>query len=139
MVSTRRAEKARQSTEEGSLPVASGDEYEERTPEPTKTRGTKRVRATKTTAKSKQQPQEKRRKQAKLSMLPEMPVDILYDVRRFLLHYFLVDAKTFPDIFSRPPKGSNAHLLDGQDSQSVPHRQVVATCLAGFIQDTPGG
>jgi len=50
-------------------------------------------------------------------MLPEMPVDILYEVHGSLLHYVLVDAITPPDIFSRPPKGSNAHLLDGEGLQ----------------------
>lgn len=78
MVSTRQAGRTRKSAEKSSPPADSGDEYEERTPEPNKTRGTKRVRTAKTTAKGKQQ--EKRRKKAKLSMLPEMPIDILYEV-----------------------------------------------------------
>lgn len=115
MVSTRRAESARKSAEDSSPPVDSGDEYEERTPEPNKTRGTKRARSTKTTVKGKQQG--KRPKKAKLSMLPEMPVDILYEVRGSLLHHGIINAKTFPDILSRPPKGSNAHFLDGESSQ----------------------
>ena len=79
MVSTRQAAKTRESAEEGSPPADGGDEYEEHAPEPNKTGGTKRARTAKTTVKGRQQ--EKRRKKAKLSMLPEMPVDILYEVR----------------------------------------------------------
>ena len=81
MVSTRQARKTRKSAEEGFPPADSGDEYEEPTPEPDKTRGTKRTRTGTTIVKGKQQ--EKRRKKAMLSMLPEMPVDILYEVRGF--------------------------------------------------------
>lgn len=97
MVSTRQAGKTRKSAEESSPPADSGEEYEERTPEPNKTRGTKRARTAKTAVKGKQQ--EKRRKKAKLSMLPGMPVDILYEVRGNLLHYVLVDATTPPRYF----------------------------------------
>ena len=75
------ARKMRKPSEGASSPADSGDEYEERTPEPSKTRGIKRVRTSKTAAKGKQQA--KRRKTAKLSMLPDMPIDILYEVRGF--------------------------------------------------------
>lgn len=78
MVSTRQARKTRKLSERGSSPADSGEEYEEKAPEPSKTGGTKRVRASKTTVKNKQQV--KRRKKAKLSMLPDMPIDILYEV-----------------------------------------------------------
>jgi hypothetical protein len=115
MVLTRQAKKTRKSAEEDFSPADGSNEYEERTPELDETRGTKRARTAKTTVKDKQQ--ERRRKKAKLSMLPEMPVDILYEVRGSLLHYVPADAKMFPDIFSRPPTGSNAHLLDGENSQ----------------------
>ena len=83
MVSTRRAGKARKIAEEVFSPADSGDEYEEGVSEPSKTRGTKRARIPKATYKDKQQG--KRRKTAKLSMLPDMPVDILYEVRGSLL------------------------------------------------------
>ena len=96
-------------------PADSGDEYEERAPEPNKTRGTKRVRTAKTTVKGKQQ--DKRRKKAKLSMLPGMPIDILYEVRESLLHLALVEARASPDIFPCPPEGPTVHLLDGKGSQ----------------------
>ena len=78
MVSTRRAGKTPKSAEDVSPPADSGDEYEDPVPEHNKTRGTKRARTAKATVKGKQQ--EKRRKKAKLSRLPEMPIDILYDV-----------------------------------------------------------
>ena len=84
MVSTRQAGKSRKSAEESFAPADSGDECEERTPEPGKTRGTKRAKTAKTTVKEKQKG--KRRKKAKLSMLPEMPIDILYEVRGSLLY-----------------------------------------------------
>jgi hypothetical protein len=135
MVSTRQATKAHRA-EEGSSLADSGDEYEERTPEPNKTGGTKRARTTKTTVDDKRQ--EQRRKKAKLSMLPEMPVDILYDVSGSLLFHDLVDTKRFPDIFSRPPEGFATHFLDGEDSQRIPHQQVIAARLAGLIPDGPG-
>ena len=83
MVSTRQAGKSRKIAEKDFSPADSGDEYEEGTSEPSKTRGTKRVRTSKTTHKDKQQG--KRRKTAKLSMLPDMPVDVLYEVRGSLL------------------------------------------------------
>ena len=137
MVSTRQAGKTRKSPEECSLPADSDEEYEERAPEPNKTRGTKRARTAKPTVKGKQQ--EKRRKKAKLSMLPEMPVDILYEVRGTLPQGVVVDAITLPDIFSRPPEGSNAHLLDGKGAQRNPYQQVIATCLAGFVHHDPEG
>ena len=60
-------------------PADSSGEYEEGAPESSKTRGIKRARTSKTASKDKQQG--KRRKTAKLSMLPDMPVDILYEVR----------------------------------------------------------
>jgi hypothetical protein len=85
MVSTRRAGKARKIAAEVSSPADSGDEYEEGTPKPNKTRGTKRARTSKTTSKDKQQ--EKRRKKGKLSMLPDMPIDVLYEVRGSLLRH----------------------------------------------------
>ncbi|KAF9645813.1 hypothetical protein BDM02DRAFT_399008 [Thelephora ganbajun] len=78
MATTKRKPETRKSAEEGLSPADSGDEYEERTPEPSKTRGKKRARTAKMTAKDKQQ--EKRRKKANLSMLPEMPIDILYEI-----------------------------------------------------------
>jgi len=84
MVLTRHAEKTRKAAEGGSPPADSGDEYEECTPESDKKCGTKRARTAKTTVKDKQQ--EKPRKKAKLSMLPDMPVDILYEVRGSLLY-----------------------------------------------------
>jgi len=135
MVSTQQVGKTRKSAEETSPPADSGDEYEERTPEPNGTRGTKRTRTTKTTVKGKQQ--KKRRKKAKLSMLPEMPVDILYEVHGTLLPDVLVDATTPPDILSRPPKGSDAHLLDGEGLQRIPYQQIIATCLAGVVRHDP--
>ena len=67
--------------------AGSGDGHRERTSEPAKTRGTKRARATKTTGEN--MGTDKRRKKAKLSMLPGMPVDILYEVRGLML--FCVD------------------------------------------------
>ena len=116
MVSTRQVGKTRRSVEEGTPPADGGEEYEELAPEPNKTRGTKRARVAKATVKGKEQ--EKRRKKAKLSMLPGMPVDILYEVRRPLLyHDVAVNAEPFPDIFSRPPKGLDARLLDCEGLQ----------------------
>lgn len=79
MVSTRNAKKSRRSAKGDSSPVDSGGEYEEPAPESNKTGGKKRVRTTKTTVKDKVAG--KRQKRAKLSMLPEMPIDILYEVR----------------------------------------------------------
>jgi len=136
MVSTRQAVKARKSAGETFSPAGSGDEHEEGTPEPSKTRGTKRARTTKMTAED--QRRERRRKAAKLSMLPGMPVDILYEVGGSLLLHVVVDAQRFLDIFSRPPKRSVAHLLDGEGSQRVPYQKVIATYLAGLIRDDPG-
>jgi len=97
MVSTRQARKTHKSGDECSPPADSGEEYEERVPEHNKTRGTKRARTAKATVKGKQQ--EKRHKKAKLSMLPEMSIDILYEVCGCLLQGVLVDAIT-PQIFS---------------------------------------
>ena len=79
MVSTRKTRKSRKPAEESFAPADSGDECEERIPEPGKARGTKRAKTAKTTVKGKQK--EKHRKKAKLSMLPEMPIDVLYEVR----------------------------------------------------------
>ena len=79
MVSTRRTGKTRKIAEETLSPAGSGDEYEEGTPGPSKTRGAKRSRTTKKTRGSK--PQGRRRGTVNLSMLPDMPVDILYEVR----------------------------------------------------------
>ena len=79
MVSTRQRGKSHKPTEGSPPPADSGDEYEEQTPAPRKTRGAKRV---KTTAGGNQH--QKRRKTAKLSRLPDMPIDILYEVRRSL-------------------------------------------------------
>lgn len=115
MVSTRQAGKTRKSAAAAPSPADSGDEYEERTPESSKTGGIKRVRASKTTAKGNQQG--KRRKIAKLSMLPDMPIDILYEVRESFLYHVFVDAKWLPDILSRPPERSDGDLLDFEDSQ----------------------
>ena len=101
MVSTRQLGKTRKVAEAGSPPADSSEEYEEHTPVPDKTRGAKRARTAKTTAKKNQQEnqQEKHRKKAKLSMLPGMPVDVLYEVRRSLLHRTLTNTKT-SQIFS---------------------------------------
>jgi hypothetical protein len=77
MVSTRQASKQLKSREEDRS-ANSGDEYEEKTPEHGKARGKKRARATKVATRGKET--QKRRKKGKLSMLPEMPVDILYEV-----------------------------------------------------------
>ena len=79
MVSTRQTIKARKIAEKASSPADSGGEYEEGASESSKTRGTKRAKTSKTASNDKQQA--KRRKTAKLSMLPDMPVDILYEVR----------------------------------------------------------
>lgn len=78
MASTR--SKSRQHTEQDSRPDDSSDGYEERVPESNKTRGTKRVRTAKMTTKDKVTG--KRQKKAKLWRLPEMPIDILYEVRK---------------------------------------------------------
>jgi len=87
----------RKAVEESSHPADIGEEYKERAPELDETRGTKRARTAKTTAKGEQQ--KKRRKKAKLSMLPEMPVDILYEVRKCLsIALFLMRGR--PQIFS---------------------------------------
>ena len=80
----------RKVAEENPPPADTGEEYEEPAPELDGTRGAKRARTAKMTAKGEQQG--KRRKKAKLSMLPEMPVDILYEVRRCLLHCAIPDA-----------------------------------------------
>ena len=135
MVSTRQAGKTRKVVEEGSHPIDTGEEYEEPTPEFDETRSTKRARTAKTTAKGEQE--EKRRKKTKLSMLPEMPVDILYEVRRCLLRRALPDTSTPTDILSRPPKGPDAYLLDGEGVQPVPHYQIIETCLAGLVRHDP--
>ena len=79
MVSTKQTREARKTAEKVFSPADSGNEYEEDTSESSKMRGTKRARTSKTVSKDKQQG--KRRKTAKLSMLPDMPVDILYEVR----------------------------------------------------------
>ena len=70
--------------EESSHPTDSSEEYKVPTPELDETRGTKRARTAKKTAKGEQQGEP--HKKAKLSMLPEMPVDILDEVCRCLLH-----------------------------------------------------
>lgn len=134
MVSNRRAGKSRQPTEEDFCPTDSSDEYEEReerAPVTNKARGTKRVRATK--PRDKDRVTVKRHKKANLSMLPGMPIDILYEVRESLPFHLLADIKCFPDILSCPPEGTAPHLLDGEDSQWVPHQQVITTYLAGFV------
>jgi len=77
MVSTRQAEKLREVAEQSSPPNDGGEEHEERAPELDGTRSAKRAKTDKTKAKQ----QGKLRKKAKLSMLPEMPVDILHEVR----------------------------------------------------------
>ena len=136
MVSTRQAGKTRKPTGKASSPADSGDEYEERTPQPSKTGGTKRARASKTAVKDKKQ--EKRRKTAKLSMLPGVPIDILYEVRGSLLHHTFPDAKRLPDIFSRPPKRINADLLDFENLQWLSYQEVIAARLAGLIRDDSG-
>lgn len=136
MVSTRQGTKTRESAKELSSPADSGDEYEERTPEPTKTRGTKRARSSKATAKDKQE--ESRRKRAKLSMLPDMPIDILYDVGVSFPHWVFLDAKRLADIFSGPPSRPDADLLDFEDSQRVSDQQVVAARMAGVVPDDRG-
>jgi len=79
MVSTRKAGKTRKTAKEAFSPAGSGDEYEEGTPGPSKTGGAKRARTTKKKRGGK--PQGKGRKTANLSMLPDMPVDVLYEVR----------------------------------------------------------
>src|SRR6266478_4391666 len=38
-----------------------------------------------------------------------------------------VDAEMLPDLFSRPPKGSDAHLLDGEGPQQIPYQQIITT------------
>ena len=136
MVSTRRQRGKTRTPTEGTPPSAgNGDEYEERTPEPRKTRGTKRA---KTTAGGKQQ--RKHHKKAKLSRLPDMPIDILYEVRRALSCACVIpDAMRFPDIFSRPPQRSNADLLDFKDPQQISHKQIIPPPLAGCFRDGPGG
>jgi hypothetical protein len=78
MVSARRASKHSKLGEEDGCSVNSGGECKEKTPEHDETRGKKRARTTKVAAKDKEA--QKRRKKGKLSMLPEMPVDILYEV-----------------------------------------------------------
>ena len=88
MVSTRRSVKARKITEGDLLPSDGDGEYEEPTTQAGKTRGTKRARSAKTDdeeaeERAKKKEEERRRKKAKLSMLPEMPVDILFEVRQF--------------------------------------------------------
>lgn len=71
MVKTKRQSKSRQPPEE---------EHEEPTPKVTSKRhSSKRVRTAKKKTKG------KAAKKAKLSMLSEMPADILYEVREFLL------------------------------------------------------
>jgi len=85
MVSTRKAGKTRKIVKETSSSAGSGDEYEEGTPGPSKTRGTKRARTSKKTGGGK--PQGKGRKTVNLSMLPDMPVDVLYEVRGTLTCY----------------------------------------------------
>ena len=116
MVSTRQAGKSREPAEEDFNPAGSGDEYEARTPEPTKTRGTKRARTTKTTVKNKGV--DKRRKKAKLSMLPGMPIDILYEVRGLsCVAFSLIQNALYIDIFSRPPEGFAPHFLDIENPQ----------------------
>lgn len=97
MVSTRQASKSRQPAEEDFCPTGGEDEYEEQSQEP-KTRGTKRVRTTKTTAKDKAA--ERRNKKAKLSILPGMPIDILYEVRDFLCRFTSSLMRTGSQVFS---------------------------------------
>lgn len=136
MVSTRHAERMHKAAEESPPPADSGDEYEEPSPEPNRTRVTKRARTGAATAKDKQQ--EKRSAKAKLWMLPEMPIDVLYEVGTPLWHHIFIYTKVFPDLFPRPPKRPLAYFLDGEHPQRVPHQQVIATCLAGLVQDDPG-
>ena len=85
MVSTRQSVKSQKTAERELAPSEVEEEYEEPTTQAGKTRGTKRARSTKTGGKeiekrAKGKEEERRRKKAKLSMLPEMPIDILYEV-----------------------------------------------------------
>ena len=84
------------------------------------------------------QEEERRRKKVKLAMLPEIPVDISMRFAKFHKLNVPIDADKFLDIFPPPLEGSPARLLDGQDFQWVPHKQVITTCLAGLIRDGPG-
>ena len=72
---------ARKRREENPLPASSGDEHEEQAPDSRKTRGKKRAE---TTTGDKQQ--QEFSETAELLRLLNMPIDILHEVRRSLLH-----------------------------------------------------
>ena len=85
MVSTQQLVKTRKNAEEEFVPSDGDGECEEPVTQVGKMRGTKRARSTKTGGKktekrTKEKEEKRRRKRAKLSMLPEMPVDILFEV-----------------------------------------------------------
>lgn len=115
MASTFGASTWRQLLEEDFCSTDSDDEYEERAPEPPKTRGKKRARTAK--AKGKSKVTGKRHKKAKLSMLPAMPIDVLYEVRKSLLSLILIVTKWLSGIFSCSPEGYAPHILDGEGLQ----------------------
>ena len=88
MVSTQQLVRTRKNAEEEFVPSDGDGECEEPVTQVGKTRGTKRARSAKTDdeeaeERAKKKEEERRRKKAKLSMLPEMPVDILFEVRQF--------------------------------------------------------
>ena len=51
----------------------------------------------------------------------------------------LPDVMEFPDIFSHPPRRSNADLLDFKVPQQISYKQIIAPRLAGCFQDDPRG
>ena len=85
MISSQQAGKVHKTVEEVFSPANSSDKYGEGTSEPGETHGTNCARISKTTCEDKQQG--KLRETARLSMLPDMPLDILYEVRKSLVYH----------------------------------------------------
>ena len=132
MVSTRQQARTRKPIEETPPSTGNRDEHEEQTPNPRKTRGKKRAE---TLAGGRRQ--QNLREEVKLSRFPNLPIDILYEVRRSLHAGVFPDTTKFPDIFLRPPRRSNADLLDLKEPQQIPYKQVIAPRLAGCFRDDP--
>jgi len=128
--------KSRQVVQEDTSASDSGEDYhpEEDGPDSVVARGPKSRASTRTTSKQKGKQHQKRRNAGKLSRLPDMPLDILYEVSH-RTKYIIYDGVPepmdlmFADILPRSSGGPTADVVGQQALSERSHKQVLEAGL----------
>ena len=77
--------------------------------------------------------QTRRRRSGKLSKLPAMPLDVMYEVRGPLSGQSLCSRPGYPDLLAAPPSGLAESILDDESLSGSSDRPLFETDLEDFV------